>query len=74
MTETVDFKVGDVWSDGFYTRTVLVVYDRDVMVACEWPEPGSAGRQAFVLPKRLFREGRCGRLTAHDSAHGGSDA
>jgi hypothetical protein len=58
MTETVHFEVGDVWSDGFYTRTVLVVYERDVMVACEWPD----GRQAFVLPKRLFSEGRCGQL------------
>lgn len=57
----IEFEVGDVWRDAMYTRTILAVYDRDVLVVCEWagsdrPVP----RQTLVLPKRLFAEHRCG--------------
>lgn len=55
MTE---FEVGDVWQDYVGTRTILAVYDRDVLVL--W-QPRNAYRDTLLLPKRLFAEQRCGR-------------
>jgi hypothetical protein len=52
-----DFEVGDVWQDQLGTRTVLAVYDREVLVV--W-QPKSADRDTLLLPKRLFAEGKCG--------------
>jgi hypothetical protein len=51
------FVVGDAWRDGYCTRTLLAVYDRDVLVVCE---PFDGDRSTLSLPKRLFTEGRCG--------------
>jgi hypothetical protein len=60
-----DLAVGDVWDDGTGLRSILAVYDRDMLV--EWePHDPAASRDMLILPKRLFAEGRCGRrvLTA----------
>jgi hypothetical protein len=50
------FAVGDVWRDSIGTRTILAVYDRDLLIIYEF----DGGRSMLTLPKRLFVEGRCG--------------
>lgn len=51
-------KPGDIWEDHIGRRTIIAVYDRDVLVA--W-EAFSGPRDLLTLPKRLFTEGRCGQ-------------
>lgn len=53
------FEVGDVWEDHIGTRTIIAVYERDVLV--RWQPHAGAG-DGLVLPQRLFNEGCCGTL------------
>jgi len=55
-----NYAVGDVWRDHIGTRTILAVYERDLLVVYEF----EGGRSTLTLPKWLFAQGRCGARQA----------